>query len=114
MDAAELTDDRWEGLIRLYNHTVFLSLLSAGVKPMLARELCHDTWSRLYERWREGRLGLLQLPGLAIVQARYLALDEARRSRSRRAALDEVLERSDGRASPEERAAARQLVGRVE
>jgi RNA polymerase sigma-70 factor (ECF subfamily) len=114
MNAAELTDERWEGLIRLYNHTVFLSLLAAGVKPLQARELCHDAWSRLYERWREGRLDLLQLPGLAIAQARYLALDEGRRARAPRVELEAALERSDGNASPEERAAARQLVGRVE
>jgi RNA polymerase sigma factor (sigma-70 family) len=114
MNAAELTDERWEGLIRLYDHTVFISLLSSGIKPLLARELCHDTWSRLYERWREGRLDLLQLPGLAVVQARYLALDAGRRLRAPRAELDEVIERSDGRASPEERVAARQTVERVE
>jgi RNA polymerase sigma-70 factor (ECF subfamily) len=114
MDAAELTDDRWEGLIRLYDHAVFLSLLSQGVKPLQARELCHDTWSRLYERWREGRLDLLQLPGLAVTQARYLALDAGRRARAPREELEAALERSDGRASPEDRAAARQLVGRVE
>jgi RNA polymerase sigma-70 factor (ECF subfamily) len=114
MDAAELTDERWEGLIRLYDHTVFLSLLAAGIRPLQARELCHDTWSRLYERWREGRLDLLQLPGLAVVQARYLALDEGRRARAPRVGLDEALERPDGKASPFERAAARELVGRVE
>ncbi len=114
MYAAELTEDRWEGLIRLYDPSVFLSLLASGVRPLAARELCHDTWSRLYEQWREGRLDVLALPGLAITQARFLALDANRRARGPRVELEHAMEHPDPHASPEDRVAAKQLVGRVE
>jgi RNA polymerase sigma-70 factor (ECF subfamily) len=113
-NAAELTPTAWDALIRLYDHTVFLSLLSAGVRPQAARELCHDTWARLYEQWRGGRLDLLQLPGLAVTQARFLALEELRRGARASPIGEETLQRPDPRASPEERAAARQLVSQVE
>jgi RNA polymerase sigma factor (sigma-70 family) len=112
--AAELSPTSWEALIRLYDHPVFLSLLAAGVRPVTARELCHDTWARLYEQWRAGRLDLLELPGLAIAQARFLALEDHRRTARVAPLGDENLQRPDPRASPEERAAARQLVGHVE
>jgi RNA polymerase sigma factor (sigma-70 family) len=112
--ATELTPSAWDALIRHYDHAVFLSLLSAGVRPQPARELCHDTWARLYEQWRAGRLDLLQLPGLAIAQARFLALEEHRRGARATPIGEETLQRPDPRASPEDRAAARQLVGHVE
>ncbi|MBK7863165.1 MAG: sigma-70 family RNA polymerase sigma factor [Archangiaceae bacterium] len=112
--ADELTPTAWAGLIRRYDHAVFLSLLSAGLTPRAARELCHDTWARLYEQWRAGRLDVLQLPGLAITQAKFLALEEHRR-RARVAPIgEETLQRADPRASPEDRAVARQLVDQVE
>ncbi len=108
------TAPAWEALIRLYDHTVFLSLLAAGHAPLAARELCHDTWARLYEQWRAGRLDLLQLPGLAVTQARFLALEEHRRGRRGAPLGDETLQKPDPQASPEERVAARQLVDHVE
>lgn len=111
---SELDPKSWDALIRLYDQTVFLSLLAGGVKPVAARELCHDTWARLYEQWRAGRLDLLQLPGLAIAQARFLAMEEHRRSSRVSPLGDETLERVDPQASPEERASARQQVNRVE
>lgn len=112
--AAELSPSSWEALIRLYDHTVFLSLLAGGVKPVAARELCHDTWARLYEQWRAGRLDLLQLPGLAVTQARFLALEEHRRGHRAAPLGEDSLQRPDPHASPEERVSARQLVGHVE
>ena len=110
--ADEAAPPDWAALIHLYDRAVFVSLLASGVRPLAARELCHDTWSRLYEQWRAGRLELLQLPGLAIAQARFLALQSARRRSE--ADLDEANEHADPRTGPFERALARQLVAKVE
>lgn len=112
--SAESSPASWDALIGLYDHAVFLSLLASGVKPLAARELCHDTWARLYEQWRAGRLDVLQLPGLAVTQARFLALEEHRRSARAAPLGEDSLQRPDPRASPEERATARQLVAQVE
>lgn len=116
LSAAVLTPDDWSALICLYDETVFLSLLASGVRPARARELCHDTWARLYEQWRTGRLDVLKLPGLAVAQARFLTLIDGRRARTVPAAAEvgEVLECPDLHASPEERFASRELLTQVE
>jgi RNA polymerase sigma-70 factor (ECF subfamily) len=81
-EALQGQSDAWQALIQKYNQHVVLSLLAAGAPPARARELAHDAWSRLVEQQRLGRLPRLELPGLAIRQARFLWLDETRRRTS--------------------------------
>lgn len=69
----------WDVLITRHNHRVVVSLLARGLPIDRAKELAHDAWARLIEQQREGRLSHLSLPGLAITQASFLALDEGRR-----------------------------------
>jgi RNA polymerase sigma-70 factor (ECF subfamily) len=68
----------WEALIRAHDRRVVLSLLASGVPLARAKEIAHDAWTRLIEQQRLGRLERLELPGLAIRQARFLWLDELR------------------------------------
>lgn len=69
----------WARLIARHQHRVVLSLVAAGHGFDRARELANEAWARLMEKDRNGQLGRVELPGLAIVQARYLAWDERRR-----------------------------------
>jgi RNA polymerase sigma factor (sigma-70 family) len=74
-----LTADAWAPLIAQHQHRVVMALVAAGCGFERATELAQEAWARLMEQDRQGRLGELKLPGLAIVQARFLAWDERRR-----------------------------------
>lgn len=74
-------DERaWNELIRRHDRRVFVSLLSRGVTPPRAREIAQETWIRLIEQQRAGRLVELRLPGLAVTQADFLARSDRRRA----------------------------------
>jgi RNA polymerase sigma factor (sigma-70 family) len=70
----------WSQLIARHSHRVTVTLLGRGLPLDRARELTQETWLRLMERQRAGRLTELSLPGLAIVQAGFLASNERRRA----------------------------------
>jgi RNA polymerase sigma-70 factor (ECF subfamily) len=72
--------------VRRYSHQVRLALLARGVALDAADDLVQESWMRLIQQQRAGRLRTLELPGLAIAQAGWLAL-EARRTAARRAAV---------------------------
>jgi DNA-directed RNA polymerase specialized sigma24 family protein len=69
----------WDALIARHDRTVVLALLARGVRLAHAREAAHEAWVRLLMRQRAGGLERLELPGLAIKQAWFCALDGARR-----------------------------------
>jgi RNA polymerase sigma-70 factor (ECF subfamily) len=101
----------WARLIERHNHRVVVSLLARGLLIDRARELAQETWLRLIESQRAGRLATLELPGLAIVQAGFLAANE-RRGLVPGADLDgETLPAPGG--SAEDRAIDRQQLERV-
>jgi RNA polymerase sigma-70 factor (ECF subfamily) len=87
--------EAWDVLIARHQRRVLLTLLARGVRVDRARELAQDVWTRLIVQQREGRLPWLELPGLAITQATYLAMDEARRKVD--VALDDAPEIADVR-----------------
>ena len=72
----------WDQLVSEHGRVVYLSLLSRGVRAERARELTQETWTRLWRKARAGGLGALQLPGLAIRQAAFLAGTDLRRART--------------------------------
>jgi RNA polymerase sigma-70 factor (ECF subfamily) len=84
--ALEGRTDAWDGIVRRYSHQVRLALLARGVALDAADDLVQETWMRLVQQQRAGRLRTLELPGLAIAQAGWLAL-EVQRTVARRAAL---------------------------
>ena len=79
--AGALAGDRgcWQALIARHERRVIVSLLARGLPLDRAREVSQETWTRLMENQRAGRLTHLTLPGLAIVQAGYLASSDWRR-----------------------------------
>jgi RNA polymerase sigma-70 factor (ECF subfamily) len=70
----------WSALVERFNRRVVLHLVARGVRVDCAKDIAQDAWIRLIEQQRQGRLERLRLPGLAIAQAGYLALEAARRS----------------------------------
>ena len=71
----------WNTLVQRHNHRVVVSLLARGVRIDRAKDIAQDAWIRLIEQQREGRLSHLQLPGLAVAQAGFLAMEAARRAK---------------------------------
>src|SRR5438045_1493857 len=64
--------EAWAALIGRHNHKIVVALLARGIALEEARELAQETWLRLMQQQRTGKLAQLTLPGLAIVQAGYL------------------------------------------
>ena len=110
-----LSDD-WTDLVRQHNRAVVVSLLALRVPFEHAAELAQATWAKLIEKHRNGRLRELQLPGLAIAQARFLALDEMRRQGSagkKFVSLDEVSGQPHPDSPPEDRIHSRRQLERM-
>ena len=80
--------EAWGELARRHNRRVVVTLLARGLPLQSAEDIAQDTWIKLMENQRSGRLTSIQLPGLAIAQAQWFA-KEAARTGARRAALRE-------------------------
>lgn len=74
-------EDPWDDAIRQHDRRVYLSVLALGLAPDRAREIAQAAWTRLIEQHARGALRELELPGLAIRQARFLAFNELRRGK---------------------------------
>lgn len=84
----------WDLAIRQHDRRVYLSVLALGLTPDRAREVAQAAWARLIEQHARGELTELELPGLAIRQARFLALNELRRARREQRTISAVPERA--------------------
>jgi len=71
----------WDAAARVHGRRVVVSLLALGLPLDRAEDVAQRAWLRLVEQHRAGALRDVRLPGLAIAQARFLALDEAKRAR---------------------------------
>ena len=76
--------EAWSALVARHNHRVVVSLLARGLRVDKAKDVAQEAWIRLVEQQRLGKLDRLQLPGLAIAQATFLALEAARREANAR------------------------------
>jgi RNA polymerase sigma factor (sigma-70 family) len=76
----------WNEIVRRHTHRVLLALVARGVRLDVAEDLTQEVWLRLIQQQRAGRLRTLRFPGIAIVQARWLAL-EWNRTQQRREAI---------------------------
>ena len=107
----------WNALISRHDHRVVVSLVARGLRLQDARELAQQTWTRLIAQQRAGRLARLELPGLAIRQAAFLALDAARAARGHEGRATDDSERgqdvTDPAASVEDRLIRREELQRV-
>lgn len=82
--------EHWDDAIKRHDRRVYLSVLALGVSPERAREITQAAWTRLVEQDRRGALSEIELPGLAIRQARFLAFNELARAKVERRALAAV------------------------
>jgi RNA polymerase sigma-70 factor (ECF subfamily) len=117
--AAALRGDEtaWNALVHKHNHRVVLALLARGVRVDRAKDIAQEAWMRLVEQQRLGRLDRLVLPGLAITQASFLAMEAARReaTTSRHQPIDEAIAAAvvDPRDDAESRLLTEERVGRA-
>jgi DNA-directed RNA polymerase specialized sigma24 family protein len=74
--------EAWNTLIGRYNRRVVLYLVGRGLRPCEARELTQEVWIRLMAQQREHRLARIEMPGLALAQARFLHLESLRRHKA--------------------------------
>lgn len=81
VEQAALRGERsaWSSLIAKHERRVVLSLIAAGVPAAQAREFANDAWLRLMQQAAARRLEYLQLPGLVVRQALFLARAAVRR-----------------------------------
>ena len=81
LEGSALKGDReaWNELIRRHDRRVVLSLIAAGVPPAQAREFSQDAWLRLINQTAQGKVQFLQLPGLVVRQALFLARSARRK-----------------------------------
>lgn len=80
----------WNDEIRAHDRRVYLSVLALGLPPERAREITQAAWTRLIEQQAKGVLTEIELPGLAIRQARFLAYNELKRTRTEQRTLAAV------------------------
>ncbi len=76
--------------IRKHNHAVVVSLLAMGLELDRSENIANAAWERLIRKHENGVLSQISMPGLAIAQARFLALDYVRRERPKRLAEAEL------------------------
>jgi len=107
--------ERWDRQIREHGHQVFLSVLAMGHRPDRAREIVQATWTRLMEQDRAGNVRPGSVLGLAITQARFLALDARRRDARdvTNVDVDDGVDIAAPTASPEEVVLSRDELERV-
>jgi RNA polymerase sigma-70 factor (ECF subfamily) len=92
MTALAPEPDPWDDAFRRHERKVYLSVLALGLAPERARDIAQQAWTRLLEQHAKGALVELELPGLAIRQARFLALNELARGKTETRALAAVLD----------------------
>jgi RNA polymerase sigma-70 factor (ECF subfamily) len=91
-----------------------MSVVAMGIRLDRAEEVAQRAWARILEKHERGEIDTLILPGIVVAQARFLALDEMRRSSADRNNLDaaEVTLR-DLAPSPEQRLLAKEELARA-
>lgn len=85
----------WDAMVQRYDRAVWLKLLALRVPPDRAEDLKQMVWEKLIGKWQRGELQYLQMPGLALQQAEFIARQSWRKSKCR--GTDNVLELSDKR-----------------
>jgi RNA polymerase sigma factor (sigma-70 family) len=79
VEAARVGDRQaWSVVILRYNTLILSIFLGFAIARPRSMELSQDLWLKLYLRARKGLLKILTLPGLAVREARFRALDELR------------------------------------
>jgi len=97
----------WLVLSRRHARAVELALVADGWSITEARDHAQEAWLRVIEQARQGLLTRIELPGLVIQQARFLAIDARRADRRRLDVHASVGELQHHEAGPEAQVVAR-------
>jgi RNA polymerase sigma-70 factor (ECF subfamily) len=111
-----LDESAWSQIVQEHQHTVLLSLLALGLSIDRARDLTNQTWARLLDQQDKGRLEEMSFPGLAVRQARFLALDSFKREKREAEAMETIGASTSlvaPGASPEDRVVHRERLERA-
>jgi RNA polymerase sigma-70 factor (ECF subfamily) len=82
VEAARTGDRRaWSVVIRRYQTLILSIFMGFSIAHPRAVEMGQELWLKLYLRARKGLIEILTLPGLAVREARFRALDELRGQR---------------------------------
>ncbi len=73
----------WDVLVHQHEPALLRALLAQGLSQERAQELAQESWVRLWQQAKTGNLQALDLPGLAIRQASFLARDAWRKQAHR-------------------------------
>src|SRR5580692_7937014 len=101
----------WNGLVERHDRAVLRVLLARGIRVDRARDLAQSAWAKLWEKQIAGLLPRLELPGLAIRQALFLAADERRTERPTEALSAQL---GVSASSPEAHVLSRQQLALIE
>jgi RNA polymerase sigma-70 factor (ECF subfamily) len=86
----------WGAEVRAHNARVVASIVAMSIPFDQAEELASQAWARLIEQHHAGQLAEVKLPGLAIRQARFLALTWLEGRRRDGGPVDEALVAAPG------------------
>jgi len=103
----------WNALVARHNQRVVVALLGRGLGLERAKDIAQEAWLRLLEQQRAGKLRELKLPQLAITQATFLALDDARRG-GRTLALAEGYDAADPAPLPPQKLIGEERLARAQ
>ncbi len=78
----------WASAARAWNRRVVVHLLARGLSHDDADDVAQRTWARLIALDQAGRLARIEMPGLALAQARFLAASLHRERAHGRAVTD--------------------------
>lgn len=85
----------WNALAKRYDRVIWLRLLALRVPVQQAHDLKQVVWETLISKWQQGEFDYLQMPGLALKQADFVAKRSWRKPRCEGA--DNIAELSDKR-----------------
>ena len=103
----------WNALVAKHNQRVVVALLGRGLGIERAKDIAQEAWLRLLEQQRAGKLRELRLPQLAITQATFLALDDARKN-GRTLALAEGFDAADPSPLPSQKLIGEEQLARAQ
>ncbi len=73
--------EAWGHLAQRSSHRVLVVLLAEGFRLEESQDLVQEAWAAIWMKHQRGEFVTLELPGLVIAHARFLAKDLRRRSR---------------------------------
>ncbi len=103
----------WNALVARHNQRVVVALLGRGLPLERAKDIAQEAWLRLLEQQRAGKLRELRLPQLAITQATFLSLDDARKQ-GRTLAMAEGFDAADPSPLPPQRLIGEEQLARAQ